>query len=334
MHNPHVVRAKSNRTAMAGIVAALGWIVAQPLSAAEPASARPSLQEATAQLKVPPDWFDSVTIHWDMNKPWKDARLEVRRLLALDEAANREAVKITWLYSQKGDIGDGHELPMYLFMSGNYVWALQEYPRHLLKSAGKGPTHEYMCFASCYAHFGEFARAMEIVDRAAKDLPPDPWRIRSRATVEDMRGDIYAMMGDIDKAKTAYGEAMRILPTSTQPYGRQTLQREVAKIRRKVDLLTFTAWDKAALRDGTYSARIFAYAEDKEMVVMVTIRAGKIVDIKLRHWEKIELNATKIIPRRIIEKQSLKVDVISGATVTSQAIINGTYEALKQAGLK
>lgn len=313
---------------VAGIVAVTAF------ASAEESGARPSLSEATANLKVPPDWFDSVTVHWDMNQSWAKGRLEVRRLLALDDASVREAVKITWLYSQKHDIGNGHELPMYLFMSGNYAWALREYPPHMKEVAGKGATHEYMCWAACYAHFGEYTKALEIIDQAAKDLPAAPWRIRSQATIEDERGDIYAAMGDVEKSKAAYNEACRILAQSNQPYGRQNLPREVAKLRAKIDLLTVASLDSAKLRDGTYAANVFAYAEDKPMVVSVTIAGGKIADIQLKHWEKIELNATKIIPQQIIAKQSLKVDVITGATVTSQAIIDGTYQALKQAGLK
>jgi uncharacterized protein with FMN-binding domain len=56
--------------------------------------------------------------------------------------------------------------------------------------------------------------------------------------------------------------------------------------------------------------------------------------MQLKHKEKIELNATKIIPRQIIARQSLKVDAVTGATVTSQAIVDGTFDALKKAGLK
>jgi len=36
----------------------------------------------------------------------------------------------------------------------------------------------------------------------------------------------------------------------------------------------------------------------------------------------------------MIEKQSLEVDGVTGATVTTQAVIEGTYRALRSAGLK
>ncbi len=296
------------------------------------AEGKPSLKEELG--KIPPAWFESTKVNWDMNKPWKDGRIEIRRLLGLDEQSVREAVKLTWLYAQKGDIGNGHELPMYLFMSGNYAWAIVEYPKHLATAAEKGPTHAYLCFASCYAHFGEYEKALEVLEKARTDLPPEPWRINSQANVANALGDLYAEMGQIEKAKAAYAEAMRLYPTSNQPYGRHLLPRYVAKVKTKLDLLTFESLGTAKLRDGKYTARALGYADGKDVVVTVTIRGGKIADIQLSHEEKIELNATKIVPARIIAKQSLKVDAVTGATVTSQAIIDGTYQALKQAGLK
>ena len=70
------------------------------------------------------------------------------------------------------------------------------------------------------------------------------------------------------------------------------------------------------------------------MTVEVTIKGGKITNIQLDHKEKIEQNATTIIPQRIIKAQSPKVDSITGATITCQAIMEGTFRALKKASTK
>jgi len=323
----HMRRLHKSAVAVMGL-ALMGGL----LSAAK--AKKPSLKEELAKLQVPPAWFAATKVDWDTDEPWKDARLEVRRLLALDDESIRQGVKLTWLYAQKGDIGNGHEVPMYLFMSGNYAWALLEYPQHLEKVVGNGPTHEYLCYASCFAHFGEYEKALELLDRASKDLPPPPWRISSMANIANTYGDLYAEKGDIAKAKEAYAEAMRLWPTSNQPYGRHLLVRNVAKVKTKLDLLTMASLAMTKLRDGVYTGRTLGYADTQDMEVTVTIRGGKIADIKVKHQEKIELNATKTIPAQIIAKQSLKVDAVTGATVTSQAIVDGTYQALKQAGLR
>lgn len=295
-------------------------------------SSAPPLQPALADVKVPPDWCTNTVVNWDTNKPWQDARLEIRRLLALDEASVRQAVKLTWLYSQKGDIGDGHELPMYLFMSGNYAWATLEYAR-FLKKAPKGATHGYRCYASCLAHFGEYKQALQVLDDALHDLPPAPWRIKSMAEIHEHYGDICSRMGDVAKAREHYAEAIRLYPTSNQPYGRHLLQRNVAKVRSKSDRLEMKALTTARLRDGSYTAKVPGYSESKDLEVTVTIAAGKISNVRVQHEEKIDLNATRIIPLRIIEKQSVQVDGVTGATVTSQAIVEGAFQAMKQAGL-
>jgi uncharacterized protein with FMN-binding domain len=300
-----------------------------------PANQPPASLDATlAQLKVPPDWFTRTPIAWDTNKPWKEARLEIRRLLALDEDHNRQAVKLTWLYAQKGDIGDGHELPMYLFMSGNYAWAALEYPKYLKATEGQGATHAYLCYASCLEHFGENDAALAVLNKALSDLPPKPWRIANTANIHNHLGDYYARLGHTAKATEHYQQAIRLYPTSDQPYGRHLLPRHAAKVQSKLDLLTLQALENARLRDGTFTGRSLGYAENKELVVTVTIRGGKIADLKVQHEEKIDLGATHLIPQRILARQSLRVDGITGATVTSQGIVDGAFQALKQAGLK
>ena len=58
------------------------------------AAPTPSLQQALAQIKVPPDWMATTPSTWDTNKPWKDARLEIRRLLALEDASVRQGDQV------------------------------------------------------------------------------------------------------------------------------------------------------------------------------------------------------------------------------------------------
>ena len=57
-------------------------------------------------------------------------------------------------------------------------------------------------------------------------------------------------------------------------------------------------------------------------------------DIQLKHQEKIDQGACVVIPQRIIDKQSLHVDGISGATITKNAIVDGTLRCLRKAGLQ
>lgn len=83
---------------------------------------------------------------------------------------------------------------------------------------------------------------------------------------------------------------------------------------------------------GTYSATVTGM---HEMTVNVTVSETEILDIKIDHQETPGVGepAVESIPAEILETQGLGVDAVSGATLTSDAIIEGVKQCLKQAGL-
>ncbi|HUT35304.1 MAG TPA: FMN-binding protein [Planctomycetota bacterium] len=289
------------------------------------------LDEALKALKVPPDWFADVKSDYNTQTPWKDARLHIRKLLA--ESKRREAIKLTYIYHvvQKNGSPDGHEYPMYLFLGGEYAWAAKVYAERLAPKP-KGVTFEYNALASLYARFDEYSRAIQTLKDALDHLPDPPWQINAKATVNDKLGDVYAALGDAEKAREHYDEAIRLFPTSNQPYGRHLLHRHAAKTQAKLDLLNRKAMDLAKLKDGVYRGSGIGYV--KEVNATVAVKGGKITDIQLQHEEKIDMGATTSVPRQIIERQSLEVDAVTGATVTAQAIVQAVYEALQRAATK
>jgi uncharacterized protein with FMN-binding domain len=292
---------------------------------------KPSLKEALGKLKVPPRWFKGVKVNYDLKKPWKDARLHIRKLLGGTPEEVREGMALTYLYFRKGDIGDGHELALYLFLGGEYAWAFVEY-RKRLASAPEGRTHEYLNLASCYAHFGEYKAAEQIMNVALQRLPKPPWRIANEAKVHDHFGDLYAAMGKADLARRHYRRAAELFPTSDQPYGRHLLKRHAERVRTKIELLDMRSLDFGRLRDGSYRGTAIGFRGD--ITVAVTVRGGKVADVRAQHKEDIDQGATRVVPERIVEAQSLEVDGVTGATVTSEAVVIGTFRALKQAGMK
>ena len=304
-----------------------------PSPAANKPAGQPKLDELLAKLVVPPPWLDDVPTHYDTSKPWKDARLEIRRLLGLGRVeTHREAIKLTWLYLQKGDIGDGHEYPMYTFLGGEPVWSVRAHEEFLAKPHDYTPTHAQLTLASLYAQFGEFDKAKATLDEALQGLPPPPWYVMRKADMLDAYGDLYAAWGKIDEAKRYYAEAAVLYPTAKPPHGGHLLPRRAAQVQSKLDLLTFRSLNAAALRDGQYQGKALGYAGDID--VTMVIREGKIADIRLKHEEKIDQNACVLIPQRIVSAQSLQVDGISGATVTKDAIVHGVYQCLQKAGLR
>ena len=87
--------------------------------------------------------------------------------------------------------------------------------------------------------------------------------------------------------------------------------------------------DITKLKDGIYTGknRIFiVYAK-----VRVTVKHGKITDVKiLRRFSSWKgKKAYKIIPKLIVQKQSLDIDALTGATISSENVKRAVADALK-----
>ncbi|PXZ07913.1 flavocytochrome c [Gilliamella apicola] len=84
---------------------------------------------------------------------------------------------------------------------------------------------------------------------------------------------------------------------------------------------------------GSYTA--YGRGHNGDLPVKVTFSEDKILDIIVdnsKESEGIANPAFERIPKQIIEGQTLNIDVISGATVSSQAVINGVAKAVDLAG--
>jgi len=85
------------------------------------------------------------------------------------------------------------------------------------------------------------------------------------------------------------------------------------------------------LKDGVYEGE---YKKGiNKAVVKVIITDGRIAEIELvKHTASwIGKKANKIIPQKIVEQQSTKVDAVSGATNSSRVIMNAVQKAIEKA---
>lgn len=314
-----------------------------PADSAKPSSVEDAGLDAAARLEkqlaafvIPPAWLDDVRPKWDTSKPWKEARQEIRNLLGKgDDASRREGIKLTWEYLQKHDIGDGHEYGMYMFLGGEPLWAIHVYRDWLEKDDHSYPPYfGVKALAALYTQHGLFSEAELVLEKGMTFRSPDPkWNEVRAAELNDAFGDLYASWEKIDQAKARYQEAARLFPLGKPPYGKHLLPRKAKKVQAKLDLLSKASLDGASLRDGQYKDIALGYSGDVQLAVEV--KGGKLFNVRVtKHEEKIDQNACVLIPQRMSDTQSLQVDGISGATVTRDAIVSGTLNALKKAGLK
>jgi uncharacterized protein with FMN-binding domain len=90
--------------------------------------------------------------------------------------------------------------------------------------------------------------------------------------------------------------------------------------------------DPATVPDGEYTGE-FPFRQKYLYRVKVTVKSGKIADIEVLENGTENEYAEKglgVIPR-ILREQSPKVDAVSGATVTSKALMKCVEKALKKA---
>jgi uncharacterized protein with FMN-binding domain len=166
-----------------------------------------------------------------------------------------------------------------------------------------------------WAEMGEFDRAMKLVPQVAEDGRDDVAYLAA--------GDACRLFGKYQEAITWYQRALR-----AQSKGGD-VKRNLERARASIDAVkVFDSLDLSKIADGAYRASSVAFTGPLE--VEVTIRSARIENVRVtRHTEKQFYASIKDTTAQIISKQSVKgIDATSGATITSEAIINATAKAL------
>jgi uncharacterized protein with FMN-binding domain len=106
--------------------------------------------------------------------------------------------------------------------------------------------------------------------------------------------------------------------------------------RREGKNLPIAVIDFTKLNDGTYIGEYEGGMKKlRTNKVQVTVSSGKVTEIKiLEHKENQKPEFTDKLYGRVIEEQSLQVDTVSGATITSKAYLKSVEDALMKAQKK
>ena len=108
---------------------------------------------------------------------------------------------------------------------------------------------------------------------------------------------------------------------------------KVSKEHQQMRSLPLNKVDFSNLKDGTYKGTfdggMYKWRENE---IQVTVENGQVTSIQvLKHKENRSQEFTDKLFNRVIQSQSLKVDVVTGATMTSKAYLQGVENDLKEA---
>jgi uncharacterized protein with FMN-binding domain len=139
-------------------------------------------------------------------------------------------------------------------------------------------------------------------------------------------GDACRVAGRLKDAEDYYRKAIAaIKPDEADKPHRK---RDKARAESSLAAIEFYTLDPKQVKDGTYTSSSIGYEADVK--VEVVVKDGRIEDVRvIQHREKQFYSSITDTPKKIIERQSFKdVDATTGATITSEAIINATAKAM------
>jgi uncharacterized protein with FMN-binding domain len=181
-------------------------------------------------------------------------------------------------------------------------------------------TPAYSNSIKLWADMGDTSRALQLSEAFAKSGYGDMAYLYA--------GDACRIQGRLREALDYYDKVLQT-PAAGRQKGR--IERNHARARANIDgIRIFDSLDLGRVTDGKYQAQSIGYAGD--VYVEVTVAAGRIEDVRItQHKEKQFYSAMTDTPKQIIAKQGVTgIDAVSGATITSEAIINATARALSK----
>jgi uncharacterized protein with FMN-binding domain len=225
-----------------------------------------------------------------------------------------------------------------------YTEMMQDYARGAFwaKKAGNQP----IILAECYLKLGCDSAAIAILKQLGEDDTRNAQIVKLWADSGDLKtalalAERKAKSGDPTAAYLAAGDACRRvgdLPRATKFYEQavaasNSKERDVkVNIKRATASLEaiklFDGLDLKKIADGNYVADSLGYVGQVEVTVTVKDHRIQAVEVS-KHKEKQFYASLTAVPAQIVAKQAVVgIDSTTGATVTSEAIINASAKAL------
>jgi uncharacterized protein with FMN-binding domain len=314
--------------------------------------------------KTPPDWWEStpltypptLDLNWPMRAegPW-DARKNVGQyiwdVINPNPGRWKEGIKLVnhLMIRHKGD-----EVKLVRSMEtlGHmYHNLMQDWARAVFwwqKAEQYSGEVDLIGLAHCYWKLGSKDMAMEVLSEIGDDYTRHGVVIKlwadmgefdkalalaQRKAADGMPTIAYLTAGDTCRLAGRYKEALAYYQKVLAATGDVGREGDVKKDRERAQasiqaIKLFDTLDVAQVADGVYAAGSIAYAGP--LHVEVAVKGGRIESVRVtRHEEKQFYSALTETPSQIVKRQGVKgVDAVTGATMTSEAIINATAKAL------
>lgn len=311
-----------------------------------------------------PDWWDSVELTYpptlDLNWPIRadgewDASKNVGQyiwdVINPNPGRWKEGVKLVHhlMIRHKDDrekLGRSMEALGRMFHDLMGDWARAAF--WWRKSAGYAVYVDPISLAHCYWKLGSREMAEEVLATIPDDYTRHGaliklWadmgeidkalKLAERKAAGGMATIAYLTAGDTCRLAGRYKEALAYYEKVLTAEGAAGREDDVRRDRERAQasiqaIKLFDTLDVTQVADGTYTANSLAYAGP--LHVEVVVKGRRIQSVRVtQHEEKQFYSALRETPERIIEKQGVKgVDAVTGATMTSEAIINATAKAL------
>ncbi len=227
-----------------------------------------------------------------------------------------------------------------------YFTLLQDYPRaafwfRKIDAQANRPAGVHL--AECYWRLGSKEMAMAMLRGSALPLNAikllgdmgevdEALRFAKAYAESQAESEAYLLAGDALRNANRLDEAIEyyeLVLASETTRNAEYKKRYQGRANDSIEAIRlFDKAEAARVADGTYRDSSTGY--NGPLAVEVKVSAGKIETIKVvSHQEKQFYAALTDTPMQIVDKQSVRdIDGTSGATITSQAVINATARAL------
>lgn len=315
--------------------------------------------------KTPPEWFDSVKLEYprslDLSWPERPPTMEwnnqknvgqyVWDIINPNPSKWKSGIRFMHFLLEKNAGNVEVRTRVMQSLGQMYFDFFRDYPRAAFwwraAKVDTEKTTQGVHLAECYWRMGNTQMAKELLGRLPNFYPAiklwadmgqtDQALVVANAFAKsgytDMAylsaGDACRTAGKLDDALAYYGHVLTLPAT-----GRMAKRIQFNQRRARANIAGIKLYDSLDLTkvpDGKYAAKELGYAGD--IHVEVAVAGGRIESVKVtRHEEKQFYSAMEDMPSRIVEAQGFSgVDAVTGATITSDAILNAAAKALAKA---